>query len=606
MAADAVDFAFSELFDPPTHETAPAVATPHRTSSGRLDFGDAPDATVGDFSYPTRLEDDGARHRVVKGGPLLGERIDREIDGQPTIGALGDDTDSFKDDEDGLMGMFLTGGSTPTGDLAAVALLEVSAELDAEPLLDGWMDFNGDGDWDDEGEQIFDSVAVSDGLNELEFAVPLGSTLETYARFRISSSGGLETTGLARDGEVEDYLVSLGKGHAGGGSVAGGAGDGSCANPVPDANTNWNVDTHVPSDGPATHISEGAQQEMAAAKQPAPKQPGLTPEEFQKLLDENPVKLRTSYFDSTDSVYRWTDTGEIDEFTTRNTPLLCDPDAINDPNVQRTRLQTPQPVVNDPARNAVVIPADEAEELRRAAAQGGSSSGSAAKGASNLDEAADAARKVSAKSTKVVLGTVAVAGDAYLVYNGFTNFTANAEQYGTTYACSQCVPVVDDIGNTTTAVVLASTTDWSVVTWSDVGEGLMEAPVVAVPVIFVQVAPQAATDPAVDVEEACREGLTEFIDGVAPGAIDTIGGALNKVPAIDSATDVITDDPKELKKAVVQAATDPDVDVEAACREGLTEAIESVPGGSTLIDTVGGYLGRTSIGRAWVGFVLGK
>ena len=48
------------------------------------------------------------------------------------------------------------------------------------------------------------------GTNELSFEVPSTSALgATYARFRLSSSGGLAPTGLAPDGEVEDYLVGI-------------------------------------------------------------------------------------------------------------------------------------------------------------------------------------------------------------------------------------------------------------------------------------------------------------------------------------------------------------------------------------------------------------
>ena len=84
-------------------------------------------------------------------------------------------------------------------------------------LLDAWIDYNRDGDWDDPGEQIFTSQAVGDpnvvGPQETElfFQAPLGIELgtTTYARFRFSSVGGLLSTGLVRDGEVEDYLWPL-------------------------------------------------------------------------------------------------------------------------------------------------------------------------------------------------------------------------------------------------------------------------------------------------------------------------------------------------------------------------------------------------------------
>ncbi|HEX8203848.1 MAG TPA: GEVED domain-containing protein [Isosphaeraceae bacterium] len=44
-------------------------------------------------------------------------------------------------------------------------------------------------------------------------AVPAGATLGvTYARFRLSTAGGLTPTGAAADGEVEDFRVTLATG----------------------------------------------------------------------------------------------------------------------------------------------------------------------------------------------------------------------------------------------------------------------------------------------------------------------------------------------------------------------------------------------------------
>ena len=78
-------------------------------------------------------------------------------------------------------------------------------------FLDAWIDFNQDGDWIDAGEQIFASLPLAAGPNLL-FVTTSGRTRllgSTTARFRISSKGGLRPTGLASDGEVEDYQVRV-------------------------------------------------------------------------------------------------------------------------------------------------------------------------------------------------------------------------------------------------------------------------------------------------------------------------------------------------------------------------------------------------------------
>ena len=81
----------------------------------------------------------------------------------------------------------------------------------ASGLLNAWIDFNDDGDWSDAGEQVFNDLWVTAGTNSLSFAVPSGAaTASSFARFRLSNQSGLMLDGLAPDGEIEDYAVSLG------------------------------------------------------------------------------------------------------------------------------------------------------------------------------------------------------------------------------------------------------------------------------------------------------------------------------------------------------------------------------------------------------------
>jgi len=134
---------------------------------------------------------DGARHII--GGLYLGSGVDLEADGQPTAAADGD-ASAGTDDENGVVFTSLLGRSL-------VASLDVTAS--AAGALDAWIDFNADGDWDDPGEQIFTSRGLAAGSNPLSFTVPVGATLGiTYARFRLSSAGGLAPSGYATDGEV--------------------------------------------------------------------------------------------------------------------------------------------------------------------------------------------------------------------------------------------------------------------------------------------------------------------------------------------------------------------------------------------------------------------
>jgi len=170
--------------------------------NGRLyqslfDTGDAPDpvgATPG--RYPTLLANNGARH--APGSTLfLGARIDMELEGQPNATATGDDV-ALSDDEDGVV-------------IPAVLLQRLTSTItvtaSAVGKLDAWIDFDRDGVFE-ATESIATSLPVTAGINTLSFEIPdsaVGGT--TYARFRVSSIGGLAPTGMAGDGEVEDYQV---------------------------------------------------------------------------------------------------------------------------------------------------------------------------------------------------------------------------------------------------------------------------------------------------------------------------------------------------------------------------------------------------------------
>jgi uncharacterized repeat protein (TIGR01451 family) len=160
-----------------------------------LDFGDAPDPT-----YPTLLASNGARHVIVPGGPALNLGLpDAEADGQPTAGANGDDNTGI-DDENGV-GM-------PTLYAGYQALIGLSSNQTA--FLNAWIDYNRDGDWNDAGEQIATNAQLIGGAAVLPINVPANAVAgPSYARFRYSSQQGLTPVGLASNGEVEDYVVSI-------------------------------------------------------------------------------------------------------------------------------------------------------------------------------------------------------------------------------------------------------------------------------------------------------------------------------------------------------------------------------------------------------------
>ncbi len=166
------------------------------TETVGLDFGDAPEQT-----YPTLLSSDGARHTIAY-DVRLGSILDSEPDGQPDADALGDDLNN-RDDEDGVV-------------FASAVVPDTSASVQVSALcmgyLSAWLDFNGDGDWDDTDEQIFDNKILTSGTNNLVFNVPVNAAKgQTFARFRFSTYTIPAYTGLVDNGEVEDYKVRIGE-----------------------------------------------------------------------------------------------------------------------------------------------------------------------------------------------------------------------------------------------------------------------------------------------------------------------------------------------------------------------------------------------------------
>jgi hypothetical protein len=168
-----------------------------------LDFGDAPNA------YPTLIESMGASHELGS-DVYLGVCVDGEMEGLPSAVADGDDlgvgSPTFGtcqgDDEDGV---------TFTSSLFAGEIASVDVEANVACTLSAWIDFNANGDWADAGEDLFPGgEALVAGVNSLTFAVPAWAERgATYARFRCTTDGVVSFSGLASDGEVEDYRIDI-------------------------------------------------------------------------------------------------------------------------------------------------------------------------------------------------------------------------------------------------------------------------------------------------------------------------------------------------------------------------------------------------------------
>lgn len=163
-----------------------------------IDFGDAP------VEYGTALPD-AARHGFLD-GLTIGQQIDREPAGLPSSFANGDDLDGIPDDEDGvsLIGSLVPGAT-------AEFVVSVTNTTDSDAFLQAFVDFNGDFDFDDFGEQIATNATVaSNEIVSLPFNVPANAAIGgTIARFRLSKTQDLGPRGAADTGEVEDHAVTI-------------------------------------------------------------------------------------------------------------------------------------------------------------------------------------------------------------------------------------------------------------------------------------------------------------------------------------------------------------------------------------------------------------
>ena len=169
--------------------------------TGELDYGDAPDDTTLGYFYPVRLQDDGARH-VVSTRIFLGDTIDAEPHGQPSLEADKDDlTDAV--DEDGVFVPILVPGETDT------MTIKTHIGYGDSAFFHAWFDWNQDGDWLDTLEYVYEYLKLPRGIWKLPVTPPdTAKTGLTFARFRWST----DTTifycgGFAWDGEVEDYMI---------------------------------------------------------------------------------------------------------------------------------------------------------------------------------------------------------------------------------------------------------------------------------------------------------------------------------------------------------------------------------------------------------------
>lgn len=185
------------------------------------EYGDLPgSAQGGPVAYPAGI----VNAFQIPQGLRLGSDVDVDATSQPDVPAgsttSGDDnttTPGEVDDEEGVApspGVNWTAGA---GGGQVDFTVAGCATFPTPCRLNGWIDWNNDGDFNDTREQVFNDYALSFNATyyNMPIDVPDTQTFDQsfYARFRVCNSAGQCNTPDATNvlnGEIEDYLWTFG------------------------------------------------------------------------------------------------------------------------------------------------------------------------------------------------------------------------------------------------------------------------------------------------------------------------------------------------------------------------------------------------------------
>lgn len=133
-----------------------------------------------------------AARKLALGNSTVGTAVGAGM----TVSVIGDDDD----------GVHFGGVFNPLSKPVPITVISSGAGL-----LDAWIDWNGDGDFNDASEILFPtSQPVRQGANVFMIQTPVNAVAGfSVARFRLSTLGGLTPSGVGIGGEVEDYLVEI-------------------------------------------------------------------------------------------------------------------------------------------------------------------------------------------------------------------------------------------------------------------------------------------------------------------------------------------------------------------------------------------------------------
>ncbi|MFN5238543.1 MAG: SdrD B-like domain-containing protein, partial [Bacteroidota bacterium] len=175
------------------------------------DYGDLPS------SYGTTNGASNGPSHILNPNLLLGLCADAELNGgndTPPGTPVYGNCPAGSDDENGIV--FVT---PPVQGADACIRVTAVNTTGSTAVLQGWMDFNGDGDVLDAGEELQltnNGIIPAGGVADALYCFPVPAQVaflngSANVRFRLSPAGGLGPLGPAIGGEVEDYRVDVGR-----------------------------------------------------------------------------------------------------------------------------------------------------------------------------------------------------------------------------------------------------------------------------------------------------------------------------------------------------------------------------------------------------------
>lgn len=174
---------------------------------GTTDFGDLPDtnAGVGPSNYQTYSFNNGPSHTLLEGLRIATE-VDSETEATPSVDALGDGND--EDAYPFLNGMDLI------KEAIYILPVEILNTTGNTSYLEIWVDWNGDGDFMDLDELVYDE---NDNGSGIFTSATWNLTVPEHAienqligmRMRLSLQDNMSPNGPLSTGEVEDYIFRV-------------------------------------------------------------------------------------------------------------------------------------------------------------------------------------------------------------------------------------------------------------------------------------------------------------------------------------------------------------------------------------------------------------